>query len=723
MKKISTSITIFFCLVPLLVLAQKQYTITGQVLDTKGQPVIGANVFIKDSYDGTSSGTDGSFTFTTAATGAQTVAASSLGYESQEQSINISATGEAKVYFKLKEKLSQLTAVTITAGAFEAGDEKRSTILSSLDIATTAGATADIYGAINTLPGAQRVGEEGKLFVRGGDSYETKTFIDGLLVQKPYNSSVPDLPARGRFSPFMFSGTTFSSGGYSAEYGQALSSALLLKTNGLPEKTETGISIMSVGVGASHTQRWENTSLALTADYSNMAPYVGLVKQNIDWKRAPESKGGSIVLRHKTSETGMLKAYSSYAGSRLALSQATPEGTANAVALDNRNFFSNITYQDLLTEKWTLHTGISYMHNADDIKVDEQNIAEQDNTVQAKATLEHQLADPLWLKFGSELTLRRYEQQYQQNANAQSITSDFDETLTATFAEADWYLSNNLVARAGVRAEYSALLEKANIAPRLSLAYKTDEHGQISAAFGQFYQLPEAQFLKINDELTYENATHYILNYQRQQDKRTFRAEVYYKKYNHLTKYNPELPRLPVSYSNSGSGYAQGIDLFWRDRKSIKNGDYWISYSLLDTRRNYRDYPQQAIPAFASKHNLALVYKHFVPDMKTQFGATYSFASGRPYNDPNQDGFNQSRTPNYNDLSLNVSYLTNIRGNFTVLYLSATNLLGSNQVFGYRYTSNPDETGTYNSMQVGPPAKRFLFAGLFINFGGQSIHH
>ncbi|GAB3194405.1 TonB-dependent receptor [Pontibacter aydingkolensis] len=712
----------------MLVLAQKQQTITGKVLDTKGQPVIGANVFVKDSYDGTSSGTDGSFTFTTTATGAQTVIASFLGYEQQEQSINLAAVGEAKVYFKLKEKLSQLNAVTITAGAFEAGDEKRSTILSSLDIATTAGATADIYGAINTLPGAQRVGEEGKLFVRGGDSYETKTFIDGLLVQKPYNSSVPDLPARGRFSPFMFSGTTFSSGGYSAEYGQALSSALMLKTNGLPEKTETGISIMSIGLGASHTQRWKNTSLALTADYTNLAPYVGLVKQNIDWKHAPESKGGSLVLRHKTSETGMLKAYSSYAGSKLALSQDTPEGTANAVELDNRNFFSNLTYQELLADKWTVHTGISYMHNTDNIQVDEQDIAEQDiaeqdNTVQAKATLEHQLAEPLWIKFGSELTLRRYNQQYQRNENAKSITSGFDEALTANFAEADWYLSNSLVARAGVRAEYSALLDKANVAPRISVAYKTGEHGQISAAFGQFYQLPEAQFLKISDNLNYENAMHYIINYQRQKDNRTFRAEAYYKKYNHLTKYNTDQPYLPSSYSNSGNGFAKGLDLFWRDRKSIKNGDYWVSYSLLDTRRNYRDYPKQAVPTFASKHNLAVVYKHFVPGLKTQFGATYSFASGRPYHNPNKTGFNQGRTPNYNDLSFNASYLTNILGNFTVLYVSATNLLGSNQVFGYRYASNPGETGTYSSMQVGPPAKRFIFAGLFINFGGQGIHH
>jgi len=707
---------------PLLLMAQQQNTIRGMVLDTKGQPVIGANVFLKNSYDGTSSGPDGSFSFSTTATGPQTLVAAYLGYEQQEQQIVVSATGTS-VRFKLKEKLSQLQAVTITAGAFEAGDEKRSTVLSSLDIVTTAGATADIFSAINTLPGAQRVGEEGKLFVRGGDSYETKTFIDGLLVQKPYNASVPDLPARGRFSPFLFSGTTFSSGGYSAEYGQALSSALLLKSNGLPEKTETGVSLMSVGLGASHTQRWAKTSLALTADYTNLAPYTGLIKQHIDWEQAPETKSGSLIFRHKTSDTGLLKVYSSYSASHLALTQTTPGQLRQYVELGNNNFYSNATYQELLTAKWTLYAGLGYGFNTDNVQVAEQQIGEQDQSAQGKLMFEHQLVQPLWLKFGSEWTGRRYAQEYQAHATSQTIGSGFEEMLVASFAEADWTISPKVVARAGIRAEHSQLVDHTNLAPRLSLAYKTDPHGQISAAYGTFYQLPEAQLLRVNNQLGFERATHYILNYQHQQNKRTLRAEAYYKHYDNLVKYNPALPYHPESYHNSGSGYAQGIDLFWRDRKSIKFGDYWISYSLLDTRRNYRHFPQQAIPTFASRHNLALVYKHFVPALKTQIGSTYAFASGRPYHDPNRAGFNQGRTATYHDLSLNASYLTNIWGNFTVVYVSATNLLGNSQVFGYRYASQPDESGTFARQEVGPPAKRFLFVGLFINFGGQGIHH
>jgi hypothetical protein len=94
----------------------------------------------------------------------------------------------------------------------------------------------------------QKQGETGKIIVRGGDNNESATYMDGLLVSSPYYSSMPDLPSRGRFSPFMFNGVMFSTGGYSAEYGQALSSVLELKTPGLFDENITSLSIMDVGL-------------------------------------------------------------------------------------------------------------------------------------------------------------------------------------------------------------------------------------------------------------------------------------------------------------------------------------------------------------------------------------------------------------------------------------------------------------------------------------------
>src|SRR3546814_1418844 len=67
--------------------------------------------------------------------------------------------------------------------------------------------------------------------------------------------------------------------------------------------------------------------------------------------------------------------------------------------------------------------------------------------------------------------------------------------LPILFAEADIYLSTRLAARVGARFEHSSLLGEANIAPRASLAYQFPDKGQVSMAYGIYYQKPEPEYL------------------------------------------------------------------------------------------------------------------------------------------------------------------------------------------------------------------------------------
>ena len=107
-----------------------------------------------------------------------------------------------------------------------------------------------------------------------------------------------------------------------------------------------------------------------------------------------------------------------------------------------------------------------------------------------------------------------------------------------------------------------------------------------------------------------KKATHYILNFQTIKDDRTFRVEVYQKDYDHLISFTPgAFQRVYEELSNDGYGYARGVDLFYRDRKSIKNADFWISYSFLDTKRRFLDYPIETQPTFAADNVLSVVYK------------------------------------------------------------------------------------------------------------------
>ncbi len=692
-----------------------QTTVKGIVTSQNGDPVIGANVFLKDTYDGTSTEVDGRFEFTTTETGEAILAITYIGFKDFEQTIHLSAN-KVEVNPQIEEIPNELNMVVISAGAFEASDEKKAVMLSSLDIVTTAGATADIAGALNTLPGTQTVGEEGQLFVRGGAAYETRTFIDGLFVQNPYSSRVPDIPARGRFSPFLFKGTMFSTGGYSAEYGQALSSALILNTNDLAPATTTGVSLMTVGLGASHTHLWNKSSLAVSGNYINIAPYNTIIPQDREWDKPYRGVDGQIIFRQEVSETGIFKL--NINGSHGSLGLQTPGfedvTQTNPLSLDNNNFYLNSSFKEILDDHWTLWTGISYSDDQENIN-ELFSVNTNERSAQAKVTLTNNVSQYFKIKFGGEYLRNNFDEKFI-SSTGEEFTTELTDDYGAGFVEADIYLSKDFVARIGTRAEFSDMLEKWNMAPRISLAYKTGEKGQFSLAYGQFFQTPEHELLRFGTGLDYEKADHYLLNYQVMGEKRTFRIEGYFKKYNNLVKQYDEMEG--IFTNNGGDGHARGVDIFYRDKGgTLKKADFWISYSFLDTERDWRDYPQAATPTFASKHNASIVYKQWLPKITSSIGFTYSYASPRPYNDPNTGGFNDNRTPSYHDLSFNVSHLTNIGRHFTVLYASINNIPGFDNTFGYRYSSTSNPDGSFTGIPVKPAAKRFFFIGCFISIG------
>src|SRR5690606_8389856 len=142
--------------------------------------------------------------------------------------------------------------------------------------------------------------------------------------------------------------------------------------------------------------------------------------------------------------------------------------------------------------------------------------------------------------------------------------------------EGDIRIAQNIMARAGLRFERSSLLRQSSVAPRVSLAWRFNDGGQLNLAYGIFYQKPENRYLYQQQSLRFAQATHYIVNYTRKAGNRMLRLEAYYKDYRRL------LSTLP-GMGNNGKGYARGIELFWRDKRSIRNLDYWVTYTYLDT--------------------------------------------------------------------------------------------------------------------------------------------
>lgn len=686
-----------------------QTTISGRVTDQKNVAIVGANVYLDGTYDGASTDENGKFSFETTAIGVQHLIVSMISYETYMQAGDVSYFKEIKV--RLREAINALTGVTLTAGTFEAGDNSKVSVLKPLDIVTTAGAAGDFVAALQTLPGTSTVNEDGRLFVRGGEAGETQVFIDGLRVFQPFNATANNVPTRGRFSPFLFKGITFSTGGYSAEYGQALSSVLLLNTTDVPDQEKTDISIMSVGGGVGHTEIWGDESLSLNTSYINLAPYEALIPSNQDvrWNSPYESISGEAVFRSKK-EKSMLKLYTGFNHADLDIAQEDINfEDLVRFRLKNNNLYLNSSYKYFFENDWSLTSGASISFDSNEIGLLGDKIDTEETASHLKVKLRKGFNNRFNLNFGVEHFITDYDEIFLAPDNF-TFESGFTDNLSAAFAETDIFFSNRFAMKLGARAEYSDLLGEFNLSPRVSLAYKNGKKGQFSLAYGDFYQNPLTENLKFDQNLGSEKTSHYILNYQYTGKGKTFRAEVFYKDYDNLVKYNTEFPQFDSNFNNLGNGYATGLDIFWRDNKNIKNLDYWISYSFLDTERDYRDFRERATPGFAAQHNFSAVTKYWVNDLRSQVGLSYTYASGRPYDNPNTVGFLDQKTKPYNNLSLNWAYLISQQ---KILYFSVNNVLGFNNVNGYQYGNTPNMDGVFDRRAILPPADSFFFVGFF----------
>ncbi|MBI1343184.1 MAG: TonB-dependent receptor plug domain-containing protein [Terrimonas sp.] len=738
--KYSQKILIITILSAFQYLASAQTTIKGRVTDKKNG-IAGVSISLKDTYDGATSDSAGHYSFTTTEKGEFVLTASAIGYKPFEQMVKLEP-GTLTIDILLKEEITELTAVTVTAGTFEASDKKKVTVLGPIDIVTTASGNGDITEALKSLPGAQQIGESEGLFVRGGTAGETKIFIDGTLVNNFFYTGSPNIASRGRFSPFLFKGTVFSTGGYSALYGQALSSALILESIDLPEQSSANLGVSVIGLSGGFQQLAKNkkSSWGIDYGYTDLSLAFALIKQRQDYFKVPILHNADANFRIKTSKTGILKYYSTFGSQKLGFRTNSLDTLTykDIFRLKNINMYHNLSWKEKIANKWRLETGVSYTNNRDQLAGGLQD-ADNTNTVvsglefknyaldlkghyfNAKMVVEKRFTGLSVLRFGGEYNFSDDHSMYTAYDNSR-YPGLIRENLGAAFAETDIYLTNAIAAKIGGRYEHSSLFQKSNIAPRLSLAYKTGKTSQASVAYGIFYQNPERRYLPATAPLTFMKATHYIAQYQLVSKDYTLRGEIFYKRYNDLIKTASNGTAESAS-SNNGFGDARGFDFFWRDKKTLKNVDYWISYSYLDTKRDYLNFPYAIQPSFAAKHTASLIIKKFVSQWKTGFNAAYNFATGRPYYYIGYDGATSSyqfkdrgKTPAYQNFSFSLNYLPNLNNTnakkFTVLVLSVSNVFGFDQTYGYQYSFDG-----MRKQRIVPPSKTFVFIGMFISFG------
>lgn len=726
---------LFFCLIVFLAAgalpATAQTLIRGQVLNPKKEPLAAASIGMKQSRAGARADSAGYFSLPLPAGDKVVLKITSVGYRPKEVEVH---TADSMITIILEEEGAQLGEVVVVgAGSFEASDKAKGASLTPIDAVTVAGNGGDIANALRALPGAQQVGETEGLFVRGGTGDEAQQFVDGALLPHPNFSSIPGVPQPARINPFLFKGILFSSGGYSALYGQAMSSALILETVDLPDQSSANLAIfpMMVAVGFQNLAKDRNSSYGINARYGNSTFYNKLTDAKPDFFHGPEYLAGDANFRIRTSKTGMLKFYSNYGYSYTGM--RTPDvdstGLLSSFELKGFNVYNNLSYRESLGGQWKMDAAIAYNYFKEDVdnqlldakkmpvlipafpynqKNNERH--EQADFAQVRLVITKGLRRRQAIRFGGEYFYNK--DKYRYNDTLHTLADN----LTVAFAEGDVYIARNIAAKIGVRAEYTSLLQRFNVAPRISLAYRIPDAGQINMAYGVFYQMPGDALLVQNKDLGFSRAEHYLVNYQYKFSNRLLRIEAYYKRYRNLVTTMPAV-------ANDGKGYARGVELFFRDKRSFKNLDYWITYTYLDTKRRFMDFPVSMRPSFATPHTASLVVKRFFQAINLSANLSYTLATGRPYYDiqSNAGGesyvFEQGTTNTYSALNLSFAYLfTLFKGwknkDFSGIGFGMNNVFGREQVFGYNYSYNG-----LNKLPITQPATRTWYAGLFMSFG------
>lgn len=217
---------------------QAQTQIDGNVKDQNGLPVLGANVIVVGTTDGTTSDFDGNFSFSSNAAGSQTLRVSFVGFKTVEQSISLNGS-TVTVAIILEESGQQLDEVVLSASTTFRSQKQAPLSISSKRIKEiqrlNPNSQADI---LRDVPGITAEGGGGEtatnLFVRGLPSGGQYVFnplqYDGMPLMSTFglNSSAHDVYARPDIG---FKGVEFVRGGAAVLYGAGSVAGLINYTS------------------------------------------------------------------------------------------------------------------------------------------------------------------------------------------------------------------------------------------------------------------------------------------------------------------------------------------------------------------------------------------------------------------------------------------------------------------------------------------------------------
>jgi vitamin B12 transporter len=183
-----------------------------------------------------------------------------------------------------------LAPLRIEASNHQFHETRSGTTLRRLDVYTMPGGTGEMLQALQAMPGATRASDGAELYIRGGDPAETPVFFDGGRLAFPGRWESLHGSAMGVVDASVLRRAYFSSGGFSARYGNALSGVVDVETEGRPASGSYRLGVNMVQAGGSLRAPLTAASGAwATASATDVRLVAAMNGERDVYRRAPQS--------------------------------------------------------------------------------------------------------------------------------------------------------------------------------------------------------------------------------------------------------------------------------------------------------------------------------------------------------------------------------------------------------------------------------------------------
>lgn len=229
-------------------MAQNIVKISGRVIDADNQPVELAIVRIAGTTTGTSTNLEGKYELKVASADTVKVIYSCLGYREEERILR-NPSGDVRLEVQLQKKSFSLQDVVVTEFRRQQGTLQT---IDPKDFRLVPDASGgSIESMLATFAGVNSSNELSSQYsVRGGNFDENIVYINGIEIYRPLLIRSGQQEGMSVINPDLVASIGFSSGGFSAEYGDKMSSVLDIRYK-RPQALEVSLSGSFLGATAS----------------------------------------------------------------------------------------------------------------------------------------------------------------------------------------------------------------------------------------------------------------------------------------------------------------------------------------------------------------------------------------------------------------------------------------------------------------------------------------